>query len=54
MTDKFDKFMKWSFLDDDCQRRLKKDTPEKIKDEVRKLDNDYFQRTGRHKMLVDY
>lgn len=54
MTEAFEKYMKWSYLDETCHRRLNKDAPEKIKEEVRKLDSDYFEKTGRHKMLVDY
>ena len=54
MTEAFDKYMKWSHLDETGHRRLNKDAPEKIKEEVRKLDSDYYKRTGRHPMLVDY
>lgn len=54
MTEAFDKYMKWSYLDEDCHRRLNKDAPEKIKDEVRVLDKKYYELTGRHHMLVDY
>ncbi len=46
--------MEWSYLDDDCHRRLKKDAPEEIKEEARKADEEYYKLTGRHKMLVDY
>ena len=46
--------MRWSYLDETAHKKLNKDAPEKIKDEVRKLDEDYYKRTDRHKMLVDY
>lgn len=54
MTNEFDKFMEYSYLDDSGHRRLNKDAPEEIKEEARKADKSYFERTGRHKMLVDY
>lgn len=54
MTEEFEKYMKWSYLDETGHRKLNKDAPKKIKDEVRKLDENYYKRTGRHKMLVDY
>lgn len=54
MTEIFNKYKKWSHLDNTCHRRLNKDAPEYIKDEVRKLDDEYYKKTGRHKMIVDY
>ena len=54
MTSEFEKFMKYSHLDETGHRRLNKDVPENIKEEVRKIDKSYYERTGRHKMLVDY
>jgi hypothetical protein len=54
MTEIFNKYLKWSHLDKTCHRKLNKDAPEYIKEEVRKLDNEYFRKTGRHKILVDY
>lgn len=39
MTDMFDKFMKYSHLDETGHRRLNKDAPEKIKEEARQADN---------------
>lgn len=54
MTEVFNKYLKWSHLDDTCHRKLNKNAPEHIKEEVRKLDNEYFTKTGRHKILVDY
>ena len=37
-----------------CHRRLYKDAPDYIKSEVRKLDDEHYRKTGRHKILVDY
>ena len=54
MTEIFNKYIKWSHLDNTCHRRLNKDAPEYIKDEVRKLDDEYYKKTVRHKMIVDY
>lgn len=54
MTDMFDKFMKYSHLDETGHRRLNKDAPEKIKEEARQADKWWFDKTGHHKMLVDY
>ncbi|WP_444433802.1 hypothetical protein [Ruminococcus sp.] len=34
------------------KRIINDDTPAQIKNEVRKLDNDYFMRTGRHMIIV--
>lgn len=36
MTDRFDKFMEWSYLDDNCRRRIVEDAPEYIKEEAKK------------------
>lgn len=54
MTDKFDKFDKWSYLDDECRRRIKKEAPDNIKSEAKKADKEYYQRTGRHMLHIDY
>ena len=54
MTELFDKYDKWSYLDEDCNRRIKEDAPEKIKIEAKKADEEYYQRTGRHMLYIDY
>ena len=54
MTDAFEKFMPYSHIDKTGQRRLNKDVTDKMKQEARKLDKLYYERTGRHKMIVDY
>ena len=54
MTDVFEKFMPYSHIDKTGQRRLNKDVTDKMKQEARKLDKLYYERTGRHKMIVDY
>lgn len=36
MTEKFDKFDKWSYLDCNCNRRIKNDAPDEIKAEAKK------------------
>ena len=54
MTGKYNKFNKWSYLDYDCNRRIKPDTPEEIKAEAKKADEDYFKKTGRHMFKIDY
>ncbi len=54
MTREFEKFMEYSYLDETGHRRLDKNAPEAIKEEARMADKSYYERTGRHKMLVDY
>lgn len=54
MTEVFNKYLKWSYLDKTCHRRLYKDAPDYIKNEVRKLDDEHYRKTGRRKILVDY
>ena len=52
MTDVFLKYMKYSHLVRG-KRIINDDAPDKIKREVKKLDIDYFNRTGRHMILVE-
>ena len=54
MTGKFDKFLKWSYLDRDCNRRMEPDAPEEIKAEAKKSDEEYYKLTGRHMLKIDY
>lgn len=51
MTDSFFKYMKYSYLVRG-KRIINDDAPIEIKDEVKKLDNDYFKKTGRHMIIV--
>lgn len=44
MTEVFNKYLKWSYLDKTCHRRLYKDAPDYIKNEVRKLDDEYYRK----------
>lgn len=54
LTEEFNKFNKWSYLDYECNRRMKPDAPEEIKTEAKKADEDYFKMTGRHMLKIDY
>ena len=54
LTEKFDKFDKWSYLDCNCNRRIKNDAPDEIKAQPKKADEEYFNRTGRHMLKIDY
>lgn len=54
MTEEFNKFLKWSYLDHNCSRRIELDAPEGIKIEAKKADEDYFKKTGRHMLKIDY
>lgn len=55
MTDMFDKFMKWATeLNDDGYRGIREDAPEKIKMEAKKADEEYYRRTGRHMLHINY
>ncbi len=53
MTDAFNKYIKYSYLDEDGHRWINEDAPDEIKNEVKKLDEDYFTRTGRHMIRVN-
>lgn len=54
MTEEFNKFLKWSYLDHNCSRRIEPDAPKEIKIEAKKADKYYFKRTGRHMLKIDY
>ena len=51
MTDVFFKYLKYSHLENG-KGIINDDTPVEIKEEVKKLDTDYFNRTGRHMIIV--
>lgn len=51
MIDVFFKYMEYSHLVRG-KRIINEDAPTEIKNEVRKLDTDYFMRTGRHMIIV--
>lgn len=53
MTERFDKFMKWIALGKDGHRRLREDTPQKIRDEAIKVSNEYYELTGRYMLHID-
>lgn len=54
LTEEFNKFNKWSYLDYECNRRMEPDAPEKIKIEAKKADEAYYKETGRHMLRIDY
>ena len=54
MTERFDKFMKWTLLEKDGHRRLREDTPQKIRDEAIKVNNEYYKMTGRYMLRIDH
>lgn len=54
MIDRFDKFMKRSYLDDSYRRRIDKDAPEHIKEDAKKVNKEYYQITGRYVLHIDY
>ncbi|MEE1125004.1 MAG: hypothetical protein U0L18_03600 [Acutalibacteraceae bacterium] len=55
MTDGFDKFEKWlTPLKEDGHRGIRKDAPEHIKEEAKKVNEEYYQRTGRYVLHIDY
>lgn len=55
MTEKFNKFLKWTYRDyESCFLAIRDDAPEEIKIEAKKADEDYFKRTGRHMLKIDY
>lgn len=51
MTDMFFKYFSYSHLVKG-KRIINEDAPDKIKQEVKKLDTDYYNRTGRHMIIV--
>lgn len=53
MTDMFDKFMEYSHLDETGHRRMNDDAPEKLKEEAKKADALFYERTGRHMFHFD-
>ncbi len=54
MTDNFEKFYKWMTPLKNGYRGIREDAPEKIKSEAKKDDEEYYQRTGRHMLRIDY
>ena len=52
MTERFDKFIEYSHLDNMGQRIINDNAPEKIKKEAKEVDSAYFQLTGRHMIIV--
>lgn len=55
MTDVFDKFDKWMILDKKtgfC--RISPDAPQEVKDDAKKENEEYFKRTGRNMLQIDY
>lgn len=54
MTEEFNKFLKWSYLDHNCSRRIEPDAPKEIKIEAKKADEDYYKLIGRHMLKIDY
>lgn len=55
MTSEFNKFMKWTVVDKTTgYRKMKPETPEKIKQEAKKANEDHIKRTGRQFLQIDY
>lgn len=55
MTGKFDKFLKWTYRDKrTCCLAIREVAPDEIKSEAKKVDKEYFERTGRHMLQIDY
>lgn len=55
LTEKFNKFLKWTYRDKDtCCLAVREDAPNEIKVEAKIVDEDYFKRTGRHMLQIDY
>lgn len=52
MTETFDKFVEYSHLDKYGHRVLNEDAPKSVKEEAKKLDEDYFNRLGRHMIII--
>ena len=52
MTEDFFKFIEYSRLDEFGNRVINDNAPDKIKEEARVKDNEYFNRTGRHMIIV--
>ncbi len=55
MTERFEKFEKWlTPLKEDGHRGICEDAPEEIKAEAKKVNEEYYQRTGRYMLHIDY
>lgn len=54
MTDAFAKFYRWMTPLKNGYRSIKADAPQEIKDEAKNADEEYFKRTGRHMLKIDY
>lgn len=55
MTDAFDKFDKWMVLDKKtgfC--RISPDAPQEVKYAAKKENEEYFKKTGRNMLQIDY
>ncbi len=54
MTDIYDKFEKWlTEFQEDGYRAISKNAPSEIKEEAKKADDVYYNRTGRHLFHID-
>lgn len=53
MTDLFYKFFDYSHIDKNGNRVINTDAPNRIKEEAKRLDNDHFNKTGRHMIIVE-
>lgn len=54
MTDTFAKFYKWMTPLKNGYRSIKDDAPNEIKKGAKKADEEYFKKTGRHMLQIDY
>lgn len=53
MTDMFDKFIEYSYLDETGHRRMNDDAPEELKEEAKKVEERFFKMTGRHAFIFE-
>lgn len=54
MTDEFSKFYEWMTPLKNGYRSIKADAPKEIKEEAKRLNEEYFKRTGRYMLQIDY
>ena len=53
MDMRFLKFISFSHIEDDGHRHINDDAPDNIKREAKKLDQEHYEKTGRHMIIVD-
>lgn len=53
MDDRFLKFISFSHIEEDGFRHINDNAPESIKNEAKKLDEQHYNKTGRHIIMAD-